>query len=346
MKCNKKIETWDIDKLKPHPSQAKVFPAPPQQEVEELAARFEADGGMLCEIEALPDGTIVCGHKRRLAARHLGWTTVKVWVRDDLLAQGESAVEERLVWDNLSRRQLGPLGLARCYQHLKKLGLTNPKSRLLDSEKRELRDQIGKRLKMSGRNLDRYLRVLEGTPQAVQDAVEADKLVVTLAEKVAGLPKAQRDQIAQEIVAGGKPTDVVRRFVAKGTGRHQKPQKAMTAFLKALDHGVADLEGRPGGVGWINGKGQQTLERAAALIEQLQEKARQQPEEPPSCLDEILAAAEEYRSPTQGMLAALDAEDRAGGPDNVSGCDATDQPEGPADTTDGTMRGSEVRPEG
>src|SRR4051812_38618228 len=112
---------------------------------------------MQSPIEALPDGTIVAGHRRAQAARHLGWSKVEVWVRDDLKAQGDAAVEDRFIWDNLGRRQMGPLEIARCYQRLKTNFRVNQSDRLSDRDKRDLRDQIGQRLGLSGRNLDRYL---------------------------------------------------------------------------------------------------------------------------------------------------------------------------------------------
>ena len=317
---DKKIETWDVAKLRPHPQQARLFPDPPQHEVEELAGRIKADGGMLCEIEALPDGTIICGHKRRLAALLLGWKTVGVWVRDDLAAQGPSAVEARLIWDNLGRRQMGYLEMARAYQHLKTQG--QRRSNLILSEVRDLRDQIGERLRISGRNLDRYLRVLEGTPQEVQDAVTAETLPVTVAEKVAGLTEDKRKEVAAAIRAGGEPREVVRQFLPTVKRKRKKAWKALVAFEKVLEQGLADLEGRLDEVGPIWPEEQDILKRAGALIEQLLEQARRQrTEQQPSREEELRAAAEEFHNGAPDQFGALDADEQAGGPDKPSGGD-------------------------
>jgi hypothetical protein len=107
----------------------------------------------------------------------------------------------------------------------------------------ELRDQLGKRFNMSGRNLDRYLRVLS-TPIEVQHAVDADKLPITLAEKVAGLKKHQQEKIAAEISAGKDPRQVVRQVVASGTKRHKSVDAALMTFLRNLQSAMKDMADR------------------------------------------------------------------------------------------------------
>src|ERR1700733_15032331 len=207
---NKAIEKRSITALIPHPRQPSLFAEPSAQEVQDLAADMKKNG-LLNPVEILQDGTIIAGTKRGAAPKHPGWTEIEVWVRDDLAAQGNGAVERRLIEDNLYRQQLGPIEIARAYLALKKLG--RPWG-LSGQDRVELRDQIGKRLDMSGRNLDRYLRVLD-TPIEVQNAVAANKLPVTVAEKVAGLHYTKREQIAAEIRAGANPRAVARKYVPK-----------------------------------------------------------------------------------------------------------------------------------
>jgi hypothetical protein len=84
--------------------------------------------------------------------------------------------------------------MARCYKRLKQLESGKPDARLWDFEHRELRDRIGKRLNLSGRTLDRYLRILDHTPKEVQDALEADRVPMTIAEKVASLHPPSRSR--------------------------------------------------------------------------------------------------------------------------------------------------------
>jgi len=269
---NKKIVTWPLDKLKPHPKQSFYFREPTLHEVEDLAEHMR--GGLINPVEALPDATVLCGHKRVKAAALLGWTEITVWVRNDL-ADDPVAAERRLVEDNVNRRQMGPLALARCYKHLKTLG----RKHLLGFEQQDLRDLIGKRLGLAGRSLDRNLRVVELTPVEVQDAVEAGKLPLTVAEKVAGLPRADKEQIAAEIRNGGDPVVVVRKFITPKNGRHRNARNAKKAFITSLRRGVTDLADRVGESGWITPDDETVLAVAATLIERLQERARQQPQQ-------------------------------------------------------------------
>src|SRR5215470_16573551 len=93
-----------LAELKPHPRQQEVFADLPEEQLEQLAADMKLNG-QLVPIEVLPGGTIICGHQRVKSARKLGWTTVRAISRDDLAAQGEAAVCDRLVRDNLNRRK-------------------------------------------------------------------------------------------------------------------------------------------------------------------------------------------------------------------------------------------------
>jgi ParB/RepB/Spo0J family partition protein len=134
---DRKVERWGLDRLRPHPKQGQYFASPTPHELKELAADLEANG-QLQPVEILPDGTILCGHRRVAAARLLGWAAVDLWVRD----LDPAAAERRLIEDNVHRRQLGKLGLARCYKALKALESKGPGGRLMAHEAR-LRPQLG-----------------------------------------------------------------------------------------------------------------------------------------------------------------------------------------------------------
>ena len=114
------ITRWPLEKLKPHPRQAELFDDLPSTKRVELAKNMR-EKGLQHPIEALPDGTIICGHQRFEAARRLGWKEIDVWVRDDLANQGDTAVQQWMIEDNLLRRQQDPVALARSYKRLKEL---------------------------------------------------------------------------------------------------------------------------------------------------------------------------------------------------------------------------------
>src|SRR5439155_36382 len=73
------------------------------------------------------------------------------------------AVFDRLVSDNLNRRQLDPLGQARCYQKLKENASALPgKGRSADAGI-DLRDRLARRFNISVRNLDQWVGELAVT---------------------------------------------------------------------------------------------------------------------------------------------------------------------------------------
>jgi ParB/RepB/Spo0J family partition protein len=284
------VVPYAVEKLKPHPRQGLLFPEPSPEEVKELAADM-AKNGQLQPVEILPDGTLIAGHKRTAAAKLLGWAVLDAWVRDDLAAEGEGAVERRLIEDNLTRRQLDPLALARCALRLKQLARTQAGTRLSDTEKGEVRDQIGARLNLSGRHVGRLLRVVEHAPVEVQHAVSTGQLSMSDAHAVAGLAKSEREKIAQQIRDGADPKKVVGGFVGKKDGKHKRVLDAKAAFFRSLRRGLADLDGRVSEVWWLNADERETLRQAMTTLKQL-EKARHQPEELP--LEELLGFIREH----------------------------------------------------
>src|SRR5947209_18833345 len=96
------------------------------------------------------------------------WDEIAVWVNDDLAAQGDLAVEQRLIEDNLARRNLDRLDQVRCYRRLVEMATTTPDEMRRSHQLGRVRDVVGARLGISGRTLDRYLRLLD-TPREVQD---------------------------------------------------------------------------------------------------------------------------------------------------------------------------------
>ncbi len=236
-------EPWPIAELKPHPKQAEMFLDLPEHELQRLAENIDKNG-LENPPEILPDGTLIKGHQRVRAAQSLGWTEIEVIVRHDLAEQGEAAVEEAFICDNLDRRQLQPIEIARCYRRLKVLERKSVWG-LSQKEKGDLRDQLAKRFGVSGRTLDRYVRVLD-TPQAVQDAAARNELPMIMAEQVAGLDRADREAIAMRIQNGEPPKTVVREYLHKGDGRHLRVEDALSSFANSLQRAQHDLGQRIG----------------------------------------------------------------------------------------------------
>jgi ParB/RepB/Spo0J family partition protein len=232
-------QKWPLSKLKRHPKQS-LFGDISDPEFEALVADI-AKRGLQHPIEILPDGTIVAGHQRVRALRRLGKKEVDVIVRYDLEQAGSKAVDEHFLLDNLRRRQLSPLGRARCIQRLLDIQASDHPFGLRIPDKEKIKAQIGKELGLSGRSVNRYLLVLE-TPSAVQAAFDRGELTITEAGRVALLPIQDRDEIARRIDAGEVPKKVVTSFLR--TYPKEEAYQAFFRILRAFSKDAPKLKGR------------------------------------------------------------------------------------------------------
>jgi ParB-like chromosome segregation protein Spo0J len=226
-----------VSSLRPHPLQAQLFSNLPEAELRLLADNLQ-ENGQIDDIEIVGDNLVICGWQRTRAMKLLKWKEARCWVRDDLMALGDDAVERRLIEDNFHRRQLDPLDKARCYRRLKQLDQrgrnTNGKAR------GDLRDYLGQQFHCSGRTLDRWERVLD-TPIEIQQAVSAKKLTMGTGEKVAGLSKAIQEQIAAAIRQGTRPQHAVAAHIRKET-RLPAPDTAYRRLYRGLGQALESLK--------------------------------------------------------------------------------------------------------
>jgi ParB/RepB/Spo0J family partition protein len=236
-------------------------------------------------IEITPDNVIICGHRRAEAAKSLGWQEIDAIVREDLADQGDAAVEERLINDNLHRRHLDPISQARCYERLldlaKAQGLT--RSNLPADLRGPRRDVIGRKLGISGRTLDRYLRVLK-TPLAVQNAVSEGQVSIKAAGDIANLSTKLQQKLAHE-VKQGKPVDqVVKAYLTDpknrkrgNTNRRYKfAGDVLHQFLHHVRRTHFELHDRVLEIHHLSASEMEWLGKGKALIEQLLEQADKQ----------------------------------------------------------------------
>lgn len=232
---------YPIADLKPYPHQKDVFANLAKMQLQELAASMDREG-QKHPVEILSDGTIICGHQRTRAAKMLGWTEILAVIRDDLETQGEAAVFDHFVRDNLDRRQLGQLEIARCYRALKENAKKLPEDRRTSLKGVDTRDHLAKRFGMSGRNIERLLKVLD-TPAEVQRAVSDNRLSVKEAGEVAKLSKAKQQEIAKEIAKGGKPVEVVKGYLTAQPKHHKKYQTRVKAFYTHVGQALEEVRG-------------------------------------------------------------------------------------------------------
>lgn len=233
----RRIESWPIDRLTPHPQQGQLFADLSDAELQLLAEDLTKNG-LLHAVEILTDGTIIAGHQRVAAARLLGWNTIRCWVRVDLEQRGERDVEARLIEDNLNRRQLSPLGVARCYVRLK--ALERDGWHASEDARGDLRDHLAARFRVDGRTLDRYARMLDA-PIEVQHAFERGDLTQSQVLAVVRLDAEQQQEIAGRLRACEEPNLVVTEFV-NGRRPVTSPLTAAGRFVRTLERAMPDVK--------------------------------------------------------------------------------------------------------
>lgn len=201
-----------VEDLKPHPRQADLFRDVSETEITELAARIHR-AGMDCPIEILPDGTIIKGHQRLRAVKKLGWTEVDIFVREDLAGDEAETVCE-LIEDNVVRRQLSKLALARAYRDLDKHQKGRRPGPFAPVRALSPLRRFAVRIGGCSRNAARYLDAAK-TPIEVQDALEAGKITLDQASKVAHLAPDKQKAIAEGIRGGEDPRKLVQSYLRR-----------------------------------------------------------------------------------------------------------------------------------
>jgi ParB-like chromosome segregation protein Spo0J len=267
---NEDVQKWKVSDLKPHPRQAQFFDKLPHHLLRDLAQDMEARGQKE-PLEILPDGTIVCGHQRTEAAKLLGWEEIDVWVNHELAEQGEHAIFQRLIEDNIARRHLDRLEQVRCYKQLVELAAETPLEQQRSHQRGRLRDVVGARLGMSGRTLDRYIRVLE-TPREVQDAFKAGQISLENAGSVAGLSTELQEQLVADLRAGVNPKQAVN---ARLKGRVPDPLDAkIGTLIRSLERNILVLGDDAEQVQELGKYDIWLLEQGKRLIEQILNQVR------------------------------------------------------------------------
>jgi len=240
------VAKMTLTALHPHPLQAAFYGECNPAEDEALAADLRTRGQM-SPIMVLPDGTILDGHRRAKALKSNGQTDVNVVVRHDLEHAYAATIESEFLRYNFQRRQLNPIEQARVALRLMEIERKRAPGTLGQGELASARDRVGKLLNKSGRNLERYFRVLE-TPLAVQNAVRDGRLSLVAGSKIASLDKQTREAIAKGIEPLRDTADIkklIDKYVTVPDGRrHEKVVDAVATLARNLERSAIDLGDR------------------------------------------------------------------------------------------------------
>lgn len=239
-KADAVVEVRHLEDLISFPVQAKFF-----EDMDDFALKALADdidrNGLKELIEVLPANsvglpadTILLGHQRRRALLSLGRVEVDVKVRYDLAQASKPTIEAVFLEDNLNRRQMDKLAMARAAKRLLELEHRRKRrSKFVTLFEDAHRDQVGKRVGMSGRNLQRYWNVLK-TPREVQDAFSKGQLTLVEAAKIALLSKEEQQQIVDRLLAGKAVKPLVATLQQQRIDDKSDPRSEMPRLLIAL----------------------------------------------------------------------------------------------------------------
>lgn len=229
-----------LERVRPNPQQPRqTFPA---DGLQELAASIKRHGVLQpIVVSRAADGfELVAGHRRVLASRLAGRTSIPAVVREDVADRLELALIE-----NLQRADLNGLEEGRAYRMLMETyGLTQ--------------QQLGERVGKAQPTIANTLRLLEA-PQLLQDALIDGKITEAHLRALLPLKTSETAAALAEIIAkrlSARETEALARRLSGRKGKHDgrlargvDPElKARTSDLRAaLGTKVEIQRGRKGG---------------------------------------------------------------------------------------------------
>jgi hypothetical protein len=211
-----------------------------------------------------------------------------VHVREDLDRQGPEAAERHLIDDNLERRQLGNVAIARCLKRMIELEKVRTREgRGGQRGQGDLRDVVAKRVKWTGRTLSRYMNALK-LPLPLQEAVDTRRLKLITAETLAGLKASIVEEVASAVAAGENPNIAAAKALPRKTGKHVRTIEAAASMFKNINKSLFDMDGR-----WEELKAISAYDRQASmsLCSHLKDLVDRLPDDQPS--DKLSPALQE-----------------------------------------------------
>jgi hypothetical protein len=245
-----RVETRQLRDLLEFPEQKNQFPTMSEDRLRALAANIKRNK-LRQKIEVLPENkagyppnTIISGHMRRRALLLNGETATEAIIRYDLAEASASVIEREFLEANDHKRNHDPLVEIGLALRLIEVDKGRARGQLSQREEEQARAALCKRMRMTDRNVRRYIRVLRA-PAEIQDAFREKKLSLVEAGKVADLSEKVQREIAVRIQAGEPPRQVLREYVGGKDGRrHVKDIDALNAFHRAMCRHLDDLDGR------------------------------------------------------------------------------------------------------
>ena len=177
-----KLATRKVAGLVAHPLSYEIFGELTDNELDDLKDDLEKRG-LQHLVEVDTQDRVICGSQRLRAIQALGWKTIKVKVRNDLI--DENDVREHLIKDNVIRRQLNPhqvymaaLELERIYSEQANLNQIQCRTLGSNDQKVRSRDLAARDLGVSSTKIMRMKKIFESGNEEVKLAVDSGEMSV------------------------------------------------------------------------------------------------------------------------------------------------------------------------
>jgi ParB family chromosome partitioning protein len=179
---------------------------------------------------------IVYGNRRRAAAIVVGLDRVPCVILDDL--DDEDIVVQQVL-ENLQRLDLNDLDKSRAFEEL--LGIAAEQGR----PQSEALEDLARRLGLSARQIQRYLRLRQLSPY-VQQLIAQGEIGVTVAQHLVGVEPIHRQEVVAQLVVEENlsAAELARLCAALEHNRNITPQSALEMLRRG--ERIPTVEMRPG----------------------------------------------------------------------------------------------------
>ncbi|WP_156896822.1 ParB/RepB/Spo0J family partition protein [Desulfovirgula thermocuniculi] len=236
-----------VELLKPHPKSAEFFPDPLPDAIRQEMLEDIRENGIATPLILACDYTILAGHQRWEMARELGLSHVPAIIKD-VDPESPEAVA-LLIKDNLLRRQLNDMQVARLIRVLKEQYGVKRGRPENDSDGKEKHEKISQLIGLTERRTQQLDKLNDLIPE-LQSLVASGKLGTTAAYELAFLsPETQKKlyEVLGEKVAGLKQAEareLRRRIEAEVRAETERQAAELRQALVRLEEEKREAETR------------------------------------------------------------------------------------------------------
>ena len=230
------------------------------------------DNGQINPIIVKKDGddtyTVLSGHQRLIAARRLNWRQIKAII----IEVTEIEAEKLLIRDNLFRRHMGGMELARALDAYSKLSDNQTKKSI-----RQIAEEIGE-----NRNTVHFYMKLNSLIPEIQQLVDDKKLTATAAQVFTSMPEEDQTSLFLALgdsIAGMKKKELEDQAQQKFQDELLKTQNEKSQVETERNRLLSDIKAKEKDLNTYKGQAENYKQQAEeyktkALVADIEEEAK------------------------------------------------------------------------